>query len=369
LPRFQTDGFELALQVLREDLLSEGYVSVAQESASMLLKEPAWAAHLQSQELLAIVLEYYSRASISPAAFDHCDPYAREGEICGYADALSRLQTSAHPELKEAIEDIVRAYRWDRVGNKGEYGRITSESYAQALFPGWSSNEEYARLFSQLLANVANFYQLDKNYDDALALLSSAWLLYRGNTASAVQTAAILSADPDRFDPDGKLVEKLTSAYAIRRTGTYSALGGDRPIELEKSRENLENLGQIFSYLYEISAKRNKGILFTTPKAYRSKYHAAQAARAIEFLRQEEPTSARNQAWLGRVLEQEGQQTKAAENYLRAARTYTGSCEWEHAREQLEAVQRVMPAPKRRNLEDFNEVSALVEKSVCVVRR
>ena len=145
-----------------------------------------------------------------------------------------------------AAGDILRAYRKRALSpsDRDRDGRITSVEQAESLFPGTTTNLEYRRTFSGLLDGLADHYQFDEEYEDALPLYSAAWLLDNDNTESAVDTAAILNLDPDRYDPDREIVEALTQIYAPYRTGwwkyTANLFKGDPKVDYD--RQDQENL-------------------------------------------------------------------------------------------------------------------------------
>ncbi|HET8922566.1 MAG TPA: hypothetical protein VFN26_06170 [Candidatus Acidoferrum sp.] len=212
-PRFEP-AIESAFRVLRRSsppnvkeavglgrqLIEHGSGAFTAGQIHNLLKE--WSTAPDAIEVLAVLLQYYTSASLDPAQFEKFE----WGDL--------RNLAAATPALNRPIDEIRTAY----------FGNFSSSFHhgpARDTFRSWAYPREHAALFSALLKKVGAYYDEHEAPEKALPRFAAAWMLNPFDSEAAVYAAAIIRDHSKTLDPKGQLFNELLQTLFKQKGEAY----------------------------------------------------------------------------------------------------------------------------------------------------
>ena len=338
-----------AISFLRDDLAAQGQTALAAQYAWSLLEIRDWTAHPRAIQLLEVVLDHYTRIAVSHEVFERL-----------YRQAVEEFRRQAEEvgskELAAALQKISKAF-------SEAFAPPTTNQEARMIFETWGAGARKATIFSRFLKNAADFDQAKEQYERALARYSAAWLLDRGNTQAALHTAAILRRDPQRYDPDGRLLQSLSHTYDSLAGTKYAPWNWFKKQRFELSGEDYENLLRMRIHLSSLTLESNS----VPAAACQLKKVEQVSVKQAELARRNNlPTPDLSPSILRRRGDLSGKQgdvASAYEYYLEAAEGYTKRCQIRYAQAALDQAHKAVVMKTTVPKEGLRLVGDLVSKA------
>jgi tetratricopeptide (TPR) repeat protein len=313
-----------AVTFLRTDLAERGQSERAADAALRILENKVWAAHSDAPELVSIVLLHYTKASVSPQDFR-----------ATWGLRLHKVEIENRP-IEQAVEEVHELFF-------EEVAIPANRDHARSLFPTLSRVGPQREVLSLVLKSVGDYYQIEKDYPRAMARYCAAWLLDPGNTAAALQTAALIRTDR-ALDPQVDLLRALIEMYPAPKSGEKVkqffrlGLGGSGGLQL--TAQDRENLARMFTHV---------AILSKDSEQEDPTYTRYQLDRAVEHEKRTGRSSAGTLMRLGEADAKLGNLRSSSRHYARAAEIFLERCQVKEAAIALERAGKTSPESARKS--------------------
>ena len=267
-------------------LLSSKQTDLAGPQIRLFLAQ--WAAEPDGQRLLALLLQYYVVASLSPPEFQKTE-----------REFLAKVGGRA-PSLRRAIEDIERAY-------SGSLAPQLDPNAVRQLFPAWATGGWQESIFSSTLKNIGDYYDREEQPAPALSSYFAAWAVDMTNTDAALYAATTLRDHTKELDPQGRVFDGLVDSF-------FSAKG---VLYQKKDWPNILRMHLVLAEIFERDGKWGKesdthSVIFQLNQAEMMEKRVREASP--EF-----PPSPGLHQRLGNAYQQTGRNAEAWEQYVTAA--------------------------------------------------